>query len=221
MVYSNEGNRSLTDLHACFPVVPGFIAFCCQHSGYKLDSGQALCICVIQRRYQKKQCHCDIHCCVRPWLLKLSRPLPCVWAFLRADAVYAWLGEQFDFNPWHSEDVLDLLQHLATQVTAMENLILANVVTLVPMLLDAVKHYSDRGLSCSDLQVTSIFRHDTSNIGMGFLRLCCWETLFLVVNPQTASQTCTGEDNWWSEADAWLQGSWCCMRKLQVNRPES
>ncbi len=55
----------------------------------------------------------------------------------------------------------------------MENLILANVVTLVPMLLDAVKHYSDRGLSCSDLQVTSIFRHDTSNIGMGFLRLCC------------------------------------------------
>jgi len=69
--------------------------------------------------------------------------------------------------------VLDLLQHLATQVTAMENLILANVVTLVPMLLDAVKHYSDRGLSCSDLQVTSIFRHDTSNIGMGFLRLCC------------------------------------------------
>ncbi len=102
-----------------------------------------------------------------------------------------------------------------------ENLVLANVVTLVPMLLDAVKHYSDRGLSCSVLQVTSIFRHDTSNIGMGFLRLCCWETLFLVVNPQTASQTCTGEDNWWSEADAWLQGSWCCMRKLQVNRPES
>lgn len=47
---------------------------------------------------------------------------------------------------------------------------------------------------------------------MSILGLCCWKTLLLVVDSWTASQSCTGKNAWWREGDAWLQGSWCCMR---------